>query len=203
MKSNLIIIAFILLCSSAFGQMGNNTISLLFAEAHTITATKGTFPTTESGNNPFIITSGPHFGLSYNRRIHKGLSLEANYIFVSEKAQYTYSQGTDTHYVSNGSVNMLWLQVLCKYTFYKYFFIDGGFSADVQTNYQDAMQMYEQSGVGLEAGFGAKITTGHITFFVNPYLHRHSIIIIKSSSETYWNHKLDETGIKLGIGYNF
>jgi hypothetical protein len=210
MKPSLIVILFTLLCSSAFCQTGNNTISLLFGQAHTITATTGTYPTAEFVNSPFRITSGPHFGLSYDRRIYKGLSVEGSVIYVDEKAQYIYSYATDTHYVGDGHVGMLWVQALCKYTFFKYIFVDAGISVDAQTNYKQTMQMYDQSGFGLEAGFGGKIAAGHFVFSVNPYWRAHSIIVIdvfniKSTfyKKNIWNHELDEEGIKFGIGYNF
>lgn len=204
MKRNLIIIFLILLSSAGYCQTGDNTISLLFGEAHTITATKGTYLAQEFVNPSFIVTSGPHFGLSYDRRLYKGLSVEWAVVFVNENAQYAYSYETDTHYVANGHVSMLWLQALCKYTFFKYFFVDGGLSVDAQTNYKQTMQMYDQSGFGIEGGFGAKVTAGHVTFSINPYLHKHVMIAINTfNTKSTWNHELDESGIKLGVGYNF
>jgi len=204
MKLNLIAVFLIMLSPLAHSQTGKNTISLLFGGAHTITASTGIYPTSRYGNSPFIVTSGPHIGLSYSHRIYKGISVEGNMIFVDERAQYSYSSETDIHLVNNGHVNMLWLQALCKYTFFKYFFIDAGISADIQTNHTEAMQMYDQSGLGAEAGFGAKLTTGHITFSVNPYWHMHYMLPINiANTKNTWNHELDEEGIRLGVGYNF
>lgn len=204
MKRNLIIIFLTLLSSAAYCQTRDNTISLLFGETHTITATKGTYSVQEFVTPSFIVTSGPHFGLSYDRRLYKGLSIEGNVVFINESAQYIYSYGTDTHYVANGHVGMLWLQAFCKYTFFKYFFVDAGLSVDAQTNYKQTMQMYDQSGLGFEGGFGAKVTSGHITFSVNPYIHRHTILVINIfNTKSTWNHELDESGIKLAVGYNF
>jgi hypothetical protein len=204
MKPNLIVILLILFSSRVYCQEGNNTISVLFGQAHTITATRGTYMAQELENAPFIVSSGPHFGLSYDRRLYKGLSIEGNLIFVNENAQYIYSYEADNHYVANGHMGMLWVQVLCKYTFFKYFFVDAGVSIDAQTNYKQTVQMYQQSGLGLEGGFGAKISTGHITFSINPYLHKHTIPVINIfNTESTWNHELDESGVKLGVGYNF
>ena len=203
MKLNLITVIFILLGFSAWCQ-SRNTISFVVAPTHTIITTTGTARVGENVTSHFIIQSGTLFGVTYDHRIVAGLSVEGGVFFVSEKAQYEYSSdnisGIDNHYVPNGHVDMVLVQCIVKYTVFKYFFAGAGLGTDAQTGQNQANVLPDQSGLGLEAGFGAKVNAGHFVFSVNPFWRLHWIPVIFNSS---WNHELDESGVKFGMGYNF
>lgn len=94
---------------------------------------------------------------------------------------------------------MISIPVVAKFSFFKYFYADAGFTADFQTNYDSNSIGTKPSGIGLEVGLGAAYNFGKIKLFINPYYQAHNII---SDAGTH-SYNLLERGYKFGAGYNF
>jgi hypothetical protein len=201
MKYLSVLLTFILFSAGAYAQSAN-TISVVYGVAGTITGTTGQFPISEGKFSPFTVRSGMRIGVTYERNLSKAFSIEVGLLFNPEKAQYTYIYAADAPYVQSGHLNMVSFQVLGKYYFFKYFFIDAGLSADSQPNSNDSdyRQMFDQSGLGIEAGFGARVTTGHLSFAINPFWHDHFTASLGPEDS---NMRLTDAGVKFSVGYNF
>src|ERR1700743_1895690 len=150
MKYFSIVILFVLFSLGAYSQ-SKNTISLVYGAAGTITATTGNYPISEGNTSPFTVKSGMRIGVAYEHRLSNAFSIGGSVLFNPEKAQYTYVYAADIPYVQNGHINMVELQVTGKYHFLKYLFIDAGLSADSQLSDSVYKQLYDQSGLGIEA----------------------------------------------------
>ena len=201
MKYLSVLLAFVLLSMGAYAQSAN-TISVVYGVAGTITGTTGQFPISEGNFSPFTVKSGTRIGLTYERSLSKAFSIEEGLLFNPEKAQYTYVYAADVPYVQSGYVDILSFQVLGKYHFFRYFFIDAGLSVDSQVNdtHSEYRQMYDQSGLGIEAGFGARVTAGHLAFAINPFWHDHFTASLGYEDS---NMRLTDAGVKFSAGYNF
>jgi hypothetical protein len=201
MKYLSVLLTFILFSVGAYAQ-SPNTISVVYGVAGTITGTTGQFPISESNFRPFTVKSGMRIGLTYERSLSKAFSIQGGLLFNPEKAQYTYIYAADVPYVQSGHLDMISLQVLGKFHFFRYFFIDAGLSADSQPNSTQSLyrQMYDQSGLGIEAGFGATVTAGHLAFAINPFWHDHFTASLGYEDS---NMRLTDAGVKFSVGYNF
>lgn len=81
----------------------------------------------------------------------------------------------------------------------RYFFINGGLLVDFEISKKNSID--KQSGIGTVLGIGLKHDFDFGLFILaNPYYKMHSLIPF--SSEKY-HQRLQEYGIKVGIGYSF
>jgi hypothetical protein len=186
MKFKIIFSALILFSFQAFSQSKNN-ISLVYGIAANSVDIHGV-----KGDYGYNNESGYQFGLSYTRNLNKSFSVETGLLFSESKIQLTTIGPAGSTY--NQSLDMLTVPVYAQYTFLKYLYAQGGFMFDHETNYTSDHNLVDQSGVGIEIGFGGKYSFGPVSVFVNPFLCRHAINA---------NNNLLEAGTRFGLGYNF
>ncbi|MGZ3767219.1 MAG: hypothetical protein ACXVB0_14110 [Mucilaginibacter sp.] len=198
MKFSIILAVFILSGLRAWSQT-YNTISFVYGAAETITPTTGMVEYQPYTYYTYTVKSGPRFGLMYEHRFNRSFAIVGDVLFTAQRAQYYYIYGADQPVIRN-RVNMISVQALCKYSFLKYLFVDAGLSIDNQTKLTVYDQMRDQTGPGFEAGLGATVTAGHITFAVNPFWRDHFIVTLYHSNS---NNRLTEDGIKFSVGYSF
>ncbi|MBS1532660.1 MAG: hypothetical protein JSU01_20320 [Bacteroidetes bacterium] len=199
MRSNLIILAFILLSVDVFAQ-SKNAISLVYCIAGTRVASTGDFSNTEYQSYPYTISAGTKFGLTYTRDLGQWVSVGAGLMLITDNARYTYVYGTTSALVNKGKLTMVSPEGFGRFKFFKYLFINAGVAIDTQLTDNIYNQYYDQSGIAGEVGFGAQFNTGRLVFSVNPYLRDHIVFTIYKSA---YNDRLVEDGIKFSIGYNF
>jgi hypothetical protein len=135
------------------------------------------------------------FGLSYTHTIKKFLSFETGINYLTANVKET-SFFTGTRY---DQIKMITIPVLAKLSFLKYLYADFGLLLDFQTNYNSNSLAPDQSGIGLEGGVGAKYNFGKLMLFVDPYLQYHGLTQFNKGR----GFELLNTGVKLGLGYNF
>lgn len=194
MKFKIVFSAFILLGIQAFSQSKNN-ISILYGVAANSVSIHGAI-----GDFGYNAKSGTMFGLSYARDLNQSLSLETGLVFSDNKTQETYIIPGVGEGVLNGTVKMITIPVFVKYTFFKYFYLDGGPLIDKQTNYKSGSELNDQSGIGFEFGIGGKYSFDKFTVFINPSMREHALITFGNTGSTF---NLLEAGFKFGVGYNF
>jgi len=146
-------------------------------------------------------------GVTYQRTIYKSLSLETGLEYSENKIEITPVYYPENHmYPSKNaatqkvSVNMITIPVYANYTFFKYFYANAGVLIDFEINRGDYPKTSDQSGIGFGAGIGGQYTLQNFTLFVNPMIRFHAVIA--NEKEKYHQH-ITESGIKIGIAYNF
>ncbi len=82
--------------------------------------------------------------------------------------------------------------------FGEYFYLNGGFLLDFQTN--KPKYLTSQSGIGAVLGVGGKYDYKDFTFFINPELKFHRLIGFKKQEAPEF---LGSFGAKIGVAYNF
>ena len=141
------------------------------------------------------------FGINYQRALNKDISLETGLEYSKNKIGITPSfyPGIDLT-PRQEDIELITIPVYVKFTFFKYFFVNGGTLIDFEINREDYLSTDEQSGIGFGAGIGGQYTFRNFTFYINPLLRYHALIPFHK--ENYQQH-LTEAGIKFGLGYNF
>ncbi len=146
-------------------------------------------------------------GITYQRTIYKSLSLETGFEYSKNKIEITPVYYPENHmYLSKNaatqriSVNMITIPVYANYTFLKYFYANAGVLIDFENSRGDYPKTSDQSGIGFGAGIGGQYTLQNFTLFVNPMIRLHAVIA--NEKEKYHQH-ITESGIKIGIAYNF
>jgi hypothetical protein len=195
----IIIIAFLSLKTNA----QNNRISIFYGFARNELFRSDDL----DGSASFNGKGSDIYGITYQRYLSDHFSLETGLEYSKNKIEITPAYYPETHmYVGNvqqvRSVNieMFTIPVYVNYTFLEYFFVNGGALIDFEINRDEYESPDKQSGIGFGAGIGVQYTLQHFKFFINPMLRFHAVIPFER--ENYQQH-LVETGVKLGIGYNF
>ncbi len=98
-----------------------------------------------------------------------------------------------------GTIKMLSVPAIGKFTFFKYLYADIGLNIDFQTDYTSNSPAPDQSGIGMETGVGAKYSFRKVMLFVNPFWQFHSVIRFNKGE----NFNLLDSGVKFGVGYSF
>ena len=146
-------------------------------------------------------------GVTYQRTLYKSLSLETGLEYSKNKIEITPIYYPEIHmYTSKNivtqkvSVNMITIPIYANYTFLKYFYANAGVLIDFEINRDDYPKTSEQSGIGFGAGIGGQYTFQNFTLFINPMIRFHAVIA--NEKENYHQH-ITESGMKIGIAYNF
>jgi Outer membrane protein beta-barrel domain len=189
MKFKLILLLLIAFSIHASSQTKND-ISVLYGFSTTSVDIHNVI-----GDYGYNDNTGYLFGVRYTRTINKFLSIETGLQYQDDKVRLDVIEGGLGEVYSNGEVKTLSVPLMAKFTFFKYFFADGGLLLDKQTNYTNDDVINNQSGLGGELGVGAKFTLSHVTLFVNPYLRQYNV--------TSSRNNLYESGFKFGLGFGF
>ena len=193
MKSKLILFTLIILSIKGYSQ-SKNIFSIQYATASNAIDIHGAI-----GDFGYTGKRGTDFGFSYERILSNSFSLETGFLFANDKAILT-SILPGHPAPQNTDIKLITIPVLAKYTFFKYLFIDGGLTADFETNTPGNTLTNSQSGLGIELGIGAKYSFRHITISVNPYFQYHRIVGFTNSQSSF---DLVDSGYKFALGYNF
>lgn len=94
---------------------------------------------------------------------------------------------------------MLSMPVLGNFTFFKYMFLNAGFSVNLETDQAAQRITPNESGIGIFLGAGGKYTFRHITLSANPFFQLQGILPFTPNG----GRALVNTGFKFGWGYNF
>jgi hypothetical protein len=192
MKIKLTILILALSAMQAYSQSKNN-ISLVYGiSSNTI------YMGRVMSDGGYDTGSGIVYGLNYSRNINNYLSIETGLHYANDKVSGSSFYGATTYHF-NGEIKMISIPVIAKFSFFKYFYADAGFTADFQTNYTSNSIGTKQSGIGLEAGLGAAYSFGKIKLSINPYFQEHNIISYAGKN----SNNLADAGCKFGVGYNF
>lgn len=151
------------------------------------------------GDYGYTDKTGIVYGISYTRSFNKLFSIETGVSFSDDKVELNSILPGVGEKIRDGNVKVISVPFYAKITFLKYFYADGGFSVDKQTNYLNNSAVKNQSGIGGGLGIGGQYSFGPITVFINPYFRQFSLINFAGTE----NNDLLETGLKFGAGYNF
>ncbi|MES2375069.1 MAG: outer membrane beta-barrel protein [Bacteroidota bacterium] len=193
MKLKLTILAFALFIARAYAQT-NNTISIMYAPGSGDVNIHGAI-----GDFGYKSKPSKAFGLGYTRQVKKFLSFETGLAYSQSDVEETSfpSGHLNTYY---DKINLITIPLLVRLNFLKFFYGDAGITADIQTNYTSSSLAPKQTGIGIEAGLGAKYSFRSVALFVSPYAQYHGL---KKFDRTGRNFELLNSGVKLGVGYNF
>ena len=99
------------------------------------------------------------------------------------------------------NISLINIPVTARINFLKYFFINGGFMLDFDMG--NSSPIDNQTGLGTLLGIGVKYNLNNgLGAFVNGYYKFHSLIPFSTSSDEYrW--RLFESGLRIGLTYNF
>ena len=186
MQFKFLLIAFVFFGFRSFSQSKNN-ISLVYGYNGNAIDIHNTI-----GDYGYKDKTGQSFGLSYTRNFNELFSIETGLLYSTNKAELVTIGPAGQRY--SGEIHMLSVPVLARLTFLKYLYGEGGLIIDHQTNYKSDGIVDSQSGVGLEIGVGGKYNFGPVSVFVNPYYTDHKF---------GGRNNLMESGVRLGLGYNF
>ncbi len=146
-------------------------------------------------------------GITYQKTIYKSLSLETGLEYSKNKIEIIpvyypeLRKNSSKNIVTNkADIHLVTIPVYANYTFLKYFYAKAGVLIDFETNRVEYPKTDDQSGIGFGAGIGGQYTFQNFTLFVNPMIRFHAII--PNEKENHHQH-ITESGIKIGIAYNF
>jgi len=135
-------------------------------------------------------------GMQYSRVFNDTYTFETGLTGYRNQISVTpaFNPGVDMTPVNN-EIQLLYMPLFLKVNFSKYFFVHGGFLADIDIS----SNSYISSQTGLGAGLGVGIEFSimkKIMISVNPYMNLHGMIV--TNKENYMERIVD-SGIKIGI----
>ena len=136
-------------------------------------------------------------GIRVRRIIRDWFSVESG-LSYSLQSYTMRSAPTPETYTSSGNFGMMALPVIVRFDFLKYIFADAGVIAGLQTDSYDADNL---SGLGFTAGLGLSYTfKSDIMITARAYTTEFGLLHFNPEE---YPHTLLNTGLTLGIGYNF
>lgn len=194
LKKIVLITTCILLTLVTFSQT-KNRVSISFASANNGLE----IPEGWLGDMGHTGKGGKLYDLKYARQINKFFSIETGLEYSINKIEtVTFPDGMNHYKESN--IKLLSIPIYGDITFWKYFFVNAGPTIDFELHRQTSESTYNQSGIGFGLGIGGRYTLKNFTVSLNPFYQKH--LILRSKKGAY-HENLYESGIKLGLGYNF
>jgi hypothetical protein len=194
LKKIVLITTCILLTLVTFSQT-KNRVSISFASANNGLE----IPEGWLGDMGHTGKGGKLYELKYSRQINKFFSIETGLEYSFNKIEKDYFPDGIMHY-KESNIEMLSIPIYGDITFWKYFFVNAGPTIDFELHRQTSESTYNQSGIGFGLGIGGRYTLKNFTVSLNPFYQKH--LILRSKKGAY-HENLYESGIKLGLGYNF
>jgi len=194
LKKIVLITTCILLVLVAFSQT-KNRVSIIFSPA----SNGLEIPEGWDGDMGYTGKGAKLYELNYSRQINRFFSLESGLEYSINKIETDYFPDGIMHY-KESNIKMLSVPIYADLTFWKYFFVNAGPTIDFELHRQTSESTYNQSGIGFGLGIGGRYTLKSFTISLNPFYQRH--LILRSKKGAY-HENLYESGIKLGLGYNF
>jgi hypothetical protein len=189
----LLLTAFILSSSKSYAQQ-NNTISVVYGTGSDNLFGGGI------GSAGYASKGTTLLGLDYIRHLEDFFSIETGLEYSNNQLLLDYiDTPTPNFRPEKTSVQMLSVPVYGNFTFFKYTFLNAGFSVDFETDHPAERIAPEQNGIGMFLGIGGKYAFKRVTLFVNPFLQLHNFIRFSPNDD----RNLVNSGFKFGVGYNF
>jgi len=192
MKFKLILGAVIMCSLQAFSQ--SNSISIVGGYSIANVDIHGAL-----GDFGYNTKTAVATGLIYTKEIKDFFSLQTGLFFSDDKVEFSSILPGRAGINIDGDLKIISIPITAKFTFFKFAFADAGLSFDKEINYTGNYVQTDQSGIGVELGFGGQYAFKHFTVFVNPYLKVYGTTHFNS----YEDFNLIEGGYKFGLGYNF
>lgn len=189
----ILLIAVVIFSNKGYSQQ-NNTVAVVYG-----TGGDGIF-TGAPGAAGYASKGMNMVGLNYTRHIKGHFSVETGLEYSNSNLLWDYEDAYDpTFKPQMTSVKLLSVPVYGNFTFFKYAFLNAGFSLDIETDRPVQRIAPEQNGIGVFLGAGGKYTFRHVTLFVNPFFQAHKLIAFGSSK----TRSMVDLGFKFGAGYSF
>jgi Outer membrane protein beta-barrel domain len=135
-------------------------------------------------------------GIQYNRIFNDRYTFETGLTGYKNQISVTpaFYPGADMTPV-NYEIQLVYVPLFLKVNFSKYFFMHGGFLADIDLS--DNSYISSQTGLGAGLGVGIEFSISKkIMMQVNPYMNLHGMIL--TNKENY-PERIVDSGIKIGI----
>jgi hypothetical protein len=194
LKKIFLITTCILLVLVAFSQT-KNRVSIIFSPA----SNGLEIPEGWDGDMGYTGKGAKLYDLKYLRQINKFISIETGLEYSFNKIEMDYFRDGIKHY-KESDIKMLSIPIYADLTFLKYFFANAGPTIDFELHHLPSESTYYQSGIGFGFGIGGRYTLKNFTVSLNPFYQKHLILLSKKGT---YHENLYESGIKLGLGYNF
>jgi len=126
-----------------------------------------------------------------------GLVYSKHQITITPNIVHPYVPGVDYAPAKpyNEDLSVISIPVGVQLNFFKYLFVNGGFSLDFDTGSSNSFD--DQTGIGLQVGAGVQYEfRNRISLFINPYAKGHSIVSFSSQDN---RQRLMEAGVKIGV----
>ncbi|WBL27283.1 outer membrane beta-barrel protein [Zunongwangia sp. HGR-M22] len=94
-------------------------------------------------------------------------------------------------------IELLSIPVLVEFSFWNYFFVNGGPVVSFQLNDNS---INSQEGIGYHLGFGGKYSFNNLFIYANPFFKQFAAIDFK---DEHRDLNLSQFGVHLGLGYKF
>lgn len=148
------------------------------------------------GGPSYDLNTGFSLGFQHTRPFARGLSFLTGLHWYSSSVTATPNFYPDADMASTDhKINLLYIPLLLKANFAKFFYLTGGLIGDLDVS--NAKAVTNQSGVGASVGFGSGfLITDHLSIQVDPYLNVHGLLLTKK--ELYPERILD-VGVRLGL----
>ena len=197
MKTNIIKALIFALVAVNFGYAQNKSEVRVYYNV----LNEGGFFNQGEGGPYYKIKNPAEFGVKYLYNISNSFQMETgvNYFNSNVIEEHTLALigGTFPPDEKVGNLNLISIPIYANYTLWDYFFVNGGPSLDFQLSKEE---FSSQSGIGFQAGIGAKYPYKDFLFFVNPAVRMNSIIPFEKDNNHY---NLSGFTIQTGVGYKF
>jgi len=188
----LLICSLLILSLDSFGQ-AQNELRIYYGAS-----------SSEFLRNEILIGSGSseikdqsEFGIKYLKHLNENIALETGVNYHNSTISIKPAFTGETREVRDENFELISVPIMVNYTFWKYFFVNGGALIDFQITQNSTNS---QDGIGYAFGIGGQYDIQDFTIFINPNFKKHSLIPFEKSN----NHqKLTELGIQIGLGYKF
>lgn len=194
LKKIFLITSCILLASVAFSQT-KNRVSIFYSPA----SNGLIIPDGWLGDMGYTGKGANLYELRYSRQINTLFSIGTGLEYSDNKIEMDYFPDGIMHY-KESKIKMLSIPIYGDLTIWKYFFVNAGPTIDIELNHLSSASTFDQSGIGFGLGFGGRYTLNNFTVILNPFYQKHLILLSKKGA---YHENLYESGIKLGLGYNF
>lgn len=185
--------AFLVFSAKSYAQQ-NNTIAVVYG-----TGSDGLFGG-GIGSAGYASKGFTLAGVDYIHRFNRLFAIETGLEYSDSELLWDYEDPPNPNFVPQKTRNqLLSIPVYANLTFFRYLFVNGGFSIDLETDHPAQRIGQEQNGIGMFLGAGGKYSFGHVTLFVNPFFQSHNIISFTPNT----NRNLVNAGFKFGAGYSF
>ena len=194
LKKILLTTTYILLVLVAFSQT-KNRVSIIFSPADNGLE----IPNGWYGDMGHTGKGAKLYELEYSRQINRFFSIKTGLGYSINKIETDYFPDGIIHY-KESSIKMLSIPIYADLTFWKYFYVNAGPIIDFELHHLPSESTFNQSGLGFGIGIGGRYTLKNFTVSLNPFYQKHLILLGKKGG---YHENLWESGIKLGLGYNF